>query len=72
MPRLLDLSKKCNQDYQQNSVELNVNQYLFSDSYGWDQSEKFVKIYITSLKDISSVLENNVLCNFQPKYEFII
>lgn len=37
------------------------------DTYGWDQSEKFVKIYITSLKDISSVQENNVICNFQPK-----
>lgn len=34
------------------------------DSWGWDQSEKFVKIYITSLADLSKVKESDVSCNF--------
>ena len=38
-----------------------------SDTYGWDQSEKFVKVYITSLKDVSQVKEADVSTNFAEK-----
>jgi len=37
------------------------------DTYGWDQSEKFVKVYITSLKDVSQVKEADVSTNFAEK-----
>lgn len=34
------------------------------ESYGWDESDKFCKIYITSLKDLNKVKEEDVKCNF--------
>jgi len=37
------------------------------DSWGWDQSEKFVKIYITSLSNVNTVKESDVSCNFTPR-----
>jgi len=42
-------------------------------TYGWDQSDKFVKIYITSLPDINKVTAENVACNFTEKsFDLII
>jgi calcyclin binding protein len=37
------------------------------DSYGWDQSDKFVKIYITCLKDVNTVKESDVVTKFSEK-----
>jgi len=37
------------------------------DTYGWDQSEKFIKIYITSLADVNKVKQEDVVCDFTPK-----
>ncbi|XP_011402649.1 PREDICTED: calcyclin-binding protein-like [Amphimedon queenslandica] len=36
-------------------------------SYGWDQSDKFVKIYITDVKGIDNVGADNVKANFTDK-----
>lgn len=38
-----------------------------SDSYGWDQSEKFVKIYITSLKDCNKVQDSDIDIKYTPR-----
>jgi calcyclin binding protein len=37
------------------------------DTYGWDQSDKFVKIYITSLADVNKVKQEDIVCNFTLK-----
>lgn len=35
------------------------------DNYAWDQSEKFVKIYVT-LKGVHNLAKENVVCTFTP------
>jgi calcyclin binding protein len=43
------------------------------ETYGWDQSDKFIKVYITSLNDISKIDPNNVTCDFTDKsFDLII
>lgn len=37
------------------------------ETYGWDQSDKFVKVYITSLKDCSTIKETDVETKFLEK-----
>jgi len=37
------------------------------DTFGWDQSDKFVKIYITSLNDVDKVKESDVVCKFTDR-----
>ena len=39
---------------------------------GWDQSDKFVKIYITDVKGIDGVGADNVKANFTDKYVRIV
>lgn len=46
---------------------VNLFDSISSDTYGWDQSEKFVKIYVTSLGDTSKVSESDVVSNFTEK-----
>jgi hypothetical protein len=42
--------------------------FLKRDTYGWDQSEKFVKIYITSIADVNKVKETDLACDFGDKW----
>ncbi|CAF0741553.1 unnamed protein product [Brachionus calyciflorus] len=37
------------------------------DTYGWDQSEKFVKIYITCLKDLNKITQDNLEAKFDER-----
>ena len=41
--------------------------FFHRDTYGWDQSDKFVKIYITSLSDISKVKDSDISAKFGLK-----
>ena len=38
-----------------------------SDTFGWDQSEKFVKIYLTSLNDANKLKDSDVRTTFTAK-----
>lgn len=37
------------------------------DTFGWDQSEKFVKIYITDVKDLDKAKESDIVSNFTSR-----
>ncbi|RNA33863.1 calcyclin-binding [Brachionus plicatilis] len=37
------------------------------DTYGWDQSDKFVKIYITCLKDLNTIKDSDLETHFEQR-----
>ena len=49
------------------NLKSNFNFYINSDTFGWDQSEKFVKIYITSLSDLNKITDKDIVSEFTPK-----
>lgn len=41
-------------------------------SYGWDQSEKFVKIYVSNLNGVQSLSEDSVTISYDGHYKLFI
>lgn len=44
--------------------------FLRSAQLAWDQSEKFVKIYVQNLDGIDSLPENQIQCSFEDRYAY--
>ena len=56
-----------------NATSNTVGYFKKIDTYGWDQSEKFIKIYVTGLKDLDKLKEGDVTCNYTERnFELVI